>query len=387
VTWGGRGGLSLVARSVAWNESFVVPGPKDTVGVLVGPASTGGKAGQILKRWVDEATHANRGVGDFGVRLDTLDLMSHDFDYTNDSDGNAWVVTPSTADLAAGRIGENGLFSVSKLVATGAIDVIMEPDLTLRAFNHYGRDLTSTTFASGKVRFVRGVNIIERLERDVGFELAPTHELIQGQLPAYGYAVSPSAAGRPTVEGFLQTEGSDPAFLEEVGLSDMAQRLRRGESITFNVDVPIEGREDELAGLYLPGPPGTNGHFWKGDDVTLHTGSGTYGDLDNIDVRIMAVVLSGDKANNLTCQVEVMWTRLLARSTPVAVGSGAPAPRTTSGGTTPVPVPAASTLHTHDHGATTDRGADDHTQYVRHFIQLADPAASAREGDLWVEAS
>jgi hypothetical protein len=102
-TWGGRGGLSLVARSVAWNESFVVPGPKDTVGVLVGPASTGGKAGQILKRWVDEATHANRGVGDFGVRLDTLDLMSHDFDYTNDSDGNAWVVTPSTADLAAGR--------------------------------------------------------------------------------------------------------------------------------------------------------------------------------------------------------------------------------------------------------------------------------------------
>jgi hypothetical protein len=387
VTWGGRGGLSLLARSVAWNESFVVPGPKDTVGVLVGPASTGGKAGQILKRFIDEATHVDRGVGDFGVRLDTLDLLTHDFDYTNDSDGNAWIVTPSTADLAAGRIGENGLYSVSKLINTGAIDIIMQPNLLLQAFNEYGRDLSSTTFASGKVRFVRGVNIAEQLERDVGHELVPTHMLIQGQLPAYGYAVSPSAAGRPTVEGFLQTEGSDPAFLEEVGLNDMAQRLRKGESVSFAVDVPIEGEEDELTGKYLPGPPGSNGHFWIGDTVTLHTGSTEYGDLNNEDVRIMAIVLSTDKANNLKCTVEVRWTRLLARSTPVASGRGAPDPRTTASGTNPVPVPAASTLHGHDHGALSGLTDDDHSQYVRHFIQVADPAASAREGDLWVEAS
>ena len=142
VTWAGRGGLSYLERAKWWEESYVLP---DTVpgGVsLIYTAATGRKPGQLLRRIIAEFQHASR-------PQQPIPLVTVDFDYSVDSDGNAWVDTDATSEMVAYR-GDSGLQMIAKLIGTGEIDVIMDTGLGLHGYNSYGRDLTSATFADRK---------------------------------------------------------------------------------------------------------------------------------------------------------------------------------------------------------------------------------------------
>lgn len=359
----GRGALSYMERAKEMPSSYVVPAGEDYDGVKYGPASTGNEVGMILERTLAEFQHANRGVAEFGRRLQPLAHLTHDFDYVNDSAGNAWDVTPQTAELSAGQVGQTGLTSCLNLIGTNAIDIQVWPNMVMQAFNSYGRDLTGASFGPGVVRFVKGVNIAERLDRQFAAPVDPTDTIVQGNPGKWAYASHPLAGTVPDVEGFVRTFGDDLAALEQIGIADMARRIRQGESVQFRVTVPRFGTDpDEDAGLYLPGPPDdrptthtySNGHYWVGDTVTLSTGTGFH-DFEDVNARIMAITIEIDEAGDLDVTVELKATTIVGRfpttGTPGsgAFGSGSsPAPGGTGGSTAAPPI-GLSDGAIHDH--------------------------------------
>lgn len=360
----GRGALSYMERGRGHARSYVVPGGLDYDGILHGPASTGNEVGQILNRMLAEFQHVDRGVTDFGRRLQPIAHLTHDFDYDTDSDGNAWTVTQQTAELSAGYVGQTGLESCLNMIGTNAIDIQVWPNMAMQAFNEYGRDLTGAAFGTGVVRFVKGVNIAEKLDRQFAAPVDPTDTIVKGQDGAYGFASHPLAGTVPDVEGFVSTFGTDPAALEAIGLADMARRIRQGESVQFRVTVPRFGTDpDESIGLYLPGPPDdrptthtySNGNYWVGDTVTLSTGTGFH-DFEDVDARIMAITIEIDEAGDLDVTVELKATTIVGRfpTTGTAANFGvtpAASPGGTGGGSPPPP-PSGWTSDTHVSDAT-----------------------------------
>jgi hypothetical protein len=349
----GRNQLSYMERAKEMPRTYVVPQGEDYDGIKQGPASTGSEVGQILNRTLAEFQHVDRGVVEFGRRLQPLIHLTHDFDYDDDSSGDPWDVTPMTAELSAGQVGQTGLTSCLNLIGTGGIDIVTWPNMLMQAFNAYGRDLTGADFGTDVVRFVKGVNIAEKLDRQFAAPVDPTDTIVQGNPGAYGYASHPLAGTVPDVEGFVRTYGDDPAALEAIGLSDMMRRIRQGESVQFRVATPRFGTEpDVMAGLYLPGPPDerptthttSNGNYWIGDTVTLSTGTGFH-DFEDVNARIMAITISINDANDLEVTVELKATSIVGRfpttGTPgsgmFGVGSAASAGGT-GGGSPPPPV-------------------------------------------------
>lgn len=291
MTVSGRGPLSYLERGVIL-ESSLAGSPAIPPGGVVTNVTTGTLPGQHLARLVAEFKHPSREVHPTA-------LMTSDFDYTLDSDGNAWADPGSSVVL--GYVGDNGLAILALILGAGSIEVLMSPTLLLRAFNSYGRDLHSATFAAGKVRFAKGVNIADTLQRQTGGELPPNWALVSGDDDTYAHVTI--ATAKPARETFIRTAGTGSTMLTGIGTADLNRRLRRNESIGFPVAVGKFGSENETTGAYLPGPPGTSGHFWKGDTVTVHTGSGAW-DLNNKQARIQAVVIWFDDANNLFCSIE-----------------------------------------------------------------------------------
>lgn len=317
----GRNQLSYMERAKEMPRTYVVPQDEDYDGIKQGPASTGSEVGQILNRTLAEFQHVDRGVVEFGRRLQPLAHLTHDFDYDDDSSGDPWDVTPMTAELSAGQVGQTGLTSCLNLIGTGGIDIVVWPNMLMQAFNAYGRDLTGADFGTDVVRFVKGVNIAEKLDRQFAAPVDPTDTIVQGNPGAYGYASHPLAGTVPDVEGFVRTYGDDPAALEAIGLSDMMRRIRQGESVQFRVATPRFGTEpDPLAGLYLPGPPDdrptthttSNGNYWIGDTVTLSTGTGFH-DFEEVNARIMAITIGIGDANDLEVTVELKATSIVGR--------------------------------------------------------------------------
>jgi len=312
---GGRGMLSYLDRYAVAIESYVVPNGPSEDGKLTGPAATGNDAGEILWRMVQEAQHVDR-------PQQPIPLLTYTFTDDEDSEGDPWADTPMTADLSIGYIFERGYTDgVTELWGTGAIDIIMLPTYELYAVNSYGRDLTSTSFASGKVRFVKGVNIATALEREFGPDLPTTHMWVKGDGANYGYGDLSDAGSRPTVEAGIFTEGTDETALSLIAEQELIRQFRRGESVKFDVKVPLTNDDlDDLTGNYLPGPPGTNGAYWIGDTVTVHTGTG-FDDFENEEARIEAINITVDQANNLKVTVWLKATTLIGRI-PASSGSG-----------------------------------------------------------------
>jgi hypothetical protein len=295
ITGGGRGPLSYLERAVEPQESLVGP-PGIPVGGVITSSSTGNLPGQILNRFLEECLAPARPVH-------PVALLTKDFDYVNDSNGDPWA-TSDVNDELFGNVGDDGLTYVGRIMGSNVIDVVMYPDLSIRAFNEYGRDLTSPTFEVGKVRFEKGINIADQLDRATGGELPANWALISGDEDVYANA--DIATGKPTREVFVKTTGINATSLEAIGLAELNRRLDRNESIRFNVLIVKSGDEDEEQGYYLPGPPeSANGKFWVGDYVTLHTGEEEW-DIVERTVRIQALTIKVDEANNLECQVEVV---------------------------------------------------------------------------------
>lgn len=266
--------------------------------VLMSNISANQRPGEVLYAMYGESQSSDRPD-------QPLPALTVDFSATLDSAGNAWTVTDALDGVSA-ELGDDYLSTIGKLVNTGAIDVVAGPDLDMHAYNAYGRDLHSATFAAGKVRFAKAVNIADELTREYTDQPVGTFaEVIGNEEGAIARVFLPSAGSRPAREISVRGDTTGTAALEALGLSELAARLLHSDAIGFAVATPIDGAEDELTGLYLPGPPGSaNGKYWVGDLVTLHTGSGEH-DFNETTVRVAAITMSFSDADDLLVVVEV----------------------------------------------------------------------------------
>lgn len=249
--------------------------------------------GAVLYRLYQEATDPARPT-------QPIPLMTIDFTETTDSNGDPWATTDALAGITA-ELGETYLDTIAKLLSTGVIDVEMGPNLDMHAYNGQGRDLTGTTFGAGKVRFVKGVNIADELRRERDDNPVATFIEVVGTDNNIGRAVLPDAASRVARETSATGDSDDETVLEALGHASLNARLIKSDAIGFR----IATGDDDAAGLYLPGPEGTNhGKFWLGDVITLHTGTGEQ-DFNQSDQRVFAVTITEDEAGNVEATPEV----------------------------------------------------------------------------------
>lgn len=287
----GRGSLAYLDFARMAAHSYIAGG-MDPYGGLwrLYLAGTGSKPGQMLNRIITEAQSATRPQKPLPLLTDTID-------YTNDSNGVAWASSSATNEFGA-QIGESLLSVVGRLIGTGAITVQMSPAFVLSAYNAFGTDRSSATFAAGKVRFVAGTNIAEPgISRQVRPTRVATHAIVYGESETSVVASLSDAASRVTRETFLSSTGSDSTALTAVGAADLAERQLRSESVSVRTILGL----DDATGLYLPGPAGTaNGKYWVGDTITLHTGTAEF-DYNNTSFKIAAInIAEGDAAAAVT---------------------------------------------------------------------------------------
>lgn len=251
------------------------------------------KPGAVLYRMWQEATNASRPI-------QPIPLMTVDFTATTDSTGAAWSTTDALAGMTA-ELGETFLETIAKLVGTGVIDVEMGPNLDMHAYNSRGVNRASATFAAGKVRFAKGVNIADDLGRERDDGPVPTWKEVVGLDGAVGQVALADAATRVARESAGKADSNVEATLQAVGLAELNARLVRSDAVGF----AIATGTSELTGFYLPGPVGsTNGKFWLGDTVRLHTGTGEH-DYNEQDLRVSAFTIGEDAAGNLNVVPEV----------------------------------------------------------------------------------
>jgi hypothetical protein len=238
---------------------------------------------------VQEALSADR-------RAHPVPLLTVDFTATLDSNGDPWTATDALDGISV-ELGDTYLDTIGKLLGTGVIDIVMGPDLDLHAYNHYGVDRTGATFGAGVVRFEKGVNIADELQRQVNPEPVATWAEIIGSDERAATAELADAADRITREIGVRGDSNDPAVLAALGLAELERRLVQSDQASFAIPVG----DDEDNGFYVPGP---SRHFWLGDDVTVHTGT-TDKDFNEANVRVSAITLSEDDAGSLVAVPEL----------------------------------------------------------------------------------
>lgn len=275
-------------------------------------SDVGATPGAVLKYLYDEGTAAGRPVH-------PIPLMTVDFDDTLDSDGEVWNPSDTLAGLTA-SVGDYFIETLGQLLGTGVIDMVMGPDLDMHAYDHYGRGLAGS-FGAGVVRFEHGVNIEVSLTRQVKDGPVATFVEIAGSEDTFAWADLPDSASRIAREISVKGASTDATTLEAIGQAELQLRLARSDAVSF----PIHVGDEETAGFYTPGPPGSNGHFWIGDTVTLHTGSAGF-DFDDLQVRVTAITMSEDD-DDLVAIVDVRsgplaFTGSLGINTPSSTGAG-----------------------------------------------------------------
>lgn len=225
--------------------------------------------GQILWRLLEE------GQSQPGAPLDPVTVT---FTKLIDSDGVGW---PDIADKVQFPIGTDGLQVYETFASTGELWVRVTPDLTINAYTlNRGVDRTSTTFATDKVRFVKGVNVNTELRRRGEGVLAATHALVIGHDNHYKQVVSPSYVSGPARWIVVNREEfNDEPTLAKVG----AVALSRSAAEQEAVELEIRAGFDEANGLYMP-----FADFATGDLVTLHTGTGQT-DFNNAPMRLTGI--------------------------------------------------------------------------------------------------
>jgi hypothetical protein len=104
--------------------------------------------------------------------------VSIDWNRTNDSDGNPW---PTVNEEIQFQIGTDGLTVFQRLAESGELFVRPKPDLTVQGFGTRGTDRSSGSYGAGKVRFVKGENVLTELVRSGHGTGAATHAIVVGK--------------------------------------------------------------------------------------------------------------------------------------------------------------------------------------------------------------
>lgn len=290
LTFGGAGARAYLSRAIMWNQTFLAGemGPTDGEWPLY-LGLNGPKAGAILRRLIAESISVTR-------PQQPLPSLSFDFTYTLDSSGATWSATPASGEFIA-HVGDGLDQVIAALQSTVPSLVIqMDGNLGLHAYNAFGVDRHSATFATGKVRLEKGINIATALTRELGASKIKTHMLVSGDPTFYGTG---SNALTPIREGFASSSGSDVTSLNAIAAGQLALRSANADAI--RVGVPY-GNTPTTTGTYYPGPAGTSGHYWVGDSITVHTGTSGV-DYNESTQRIAEIALGETEAGEVVVEV------------------------------------------------------------------------------------
>lgn len=313
-TEGGEDFFYMVSREVSrtWKYQLTIATPVDPVDGIwrLNEPTPGG----ILWRLIAEAQADGRPQQPFPD-------LTHVFTATLDSNGDPWDTHDGTLEFDA-RVGDDYLPTADRLIPYGVIQT-MSPEIVLGGYNAatYGTDRSSASFAAGKVRFEKGVNIVPELrgrsrERDVH-----SHMLAGGRDSLYATATDDDLGY--VREGFIGTDLEDATALTGTAEAELANERVVAQRLV--VRVPIGS--DEATGRYLPWT-----HYDVGDLCTLHTGDGET-DYNELTVRIYAFTLEEDDAGDWPTALLELGSAFLDQDTPSAPTS-APATTGVGGGAT-----------------------------------------------------
>jgi hypothetical protein len=212
-----------------------------------------------------------------------------DFSRTEDSAAVAW---PNIDNEFTVPWGTSVYDLIASFIKLGLV-VTVDADLTFHAWQTYGTNRTSATFAAGKIRFAHGVNIGNEVTRQIRASLERSHIFVVGD--EFTSAVVSGGSSAVTYYDTLQKqETNDGATLTAAGDRDLAQREIQSDA-AFPVRVILD--DDELNGLYVPGE-----HYDVGDIATIHTvpPSGASGEHDftNFAIEVAAIKVEHDDAGN-----------------------------------------------------------------------------------------
>ncbi len=287
IVWTGRGPLAVLETAVMDNDSDIVGGEDPIEGFWdlsnQGPLAGNSSAHPItmFKRAVVEAKlQTPTGLG--GV-----DHSS--FTYDEDSNGDPLSFIDGEWGV---NVGDDLLTVLAKLDQIGGVTFRMSTDFELSAWLTYGDD-RSGTFGAGNVRFEEGVNIASAISRKVRGGVTRTHLIVGGADRIFVTVTDPDYTTGDVIRwGFLSVpESSNEDALESAGLAHIEARKRQTD--VWVIPAHDHG-DDEAAGIYEPGT-----HYFVGDTVTVHTGTGPY-DADGVDSPVASVtweLKAGDEAN------------------------------------------------------------------------------------------
>jgi hypothetical protein len=213
--------------------------------------------GAILVRGISE------GQNEPGLPLADVTI---DFTRTVDSDGALWPELGEEKKIQV-RWGISVLDLYRRVVAGGDLHVRARPNLLIQAYMARGVDRTSASFAAGKVRLVKGVNIDTELTRQAHGTRAADHAFVMGKddVVVTSAAAPPFGRGRWIAVDYGVSD--DTALLSSVGV----EALRRSTAALSALEFELHLGDDPSVGLYLPWK-----HFDTGDLVTLHTGTAAF---------------------------------------------------------------------------------------------------------------
>lgn len=264
--------------------------------------------GAILARMMAEAIAR-------GILLGTTRTFSTGVD----TNGVPWSPQLNDWDVP---IGANLYDEAMRLIQSGLITVEMVPGMVMNAYMPpYGRDLNGG-FEAGTVRFEKGINIVTELNRSEPGKRYASNAIIRKVDGRYTDAeVDP---GDFPVEAYYEI----PTTHEEVAVQAGEKRLEAGQavqqSLIFQHLSPREtGIADPEVGIYLPGPLGSNGHFWLGDQVSIFTGDGEW-DYDEV-LPVTGITFMEDEAGELDHPIiELSTSRPQPSETAVSLPPPAP---------------------------------------------------------------
>ena len=280
LTFGGPGIMFILARARLYHSSLVYDQPAR------GSLNEDGMWtwldepwGAILTRIIEEGRE--NPFPDAAANGSALEHVTIDFSRTVDSDSVAW---PNIDEEYKEPIGTDMLSVAEKLRQAGDLYLEMEPNMQFHARQTYGRNLAGD-FDIDTVRFEKAINIKTALLREIQAQSDGTHLLQKDSNGDYSTEVDPSYTTAKQKHWIYTEQNTN----DDNTLNALAQdEIRRTKTQTQKLRWEIATGFDPDNGRYMPGPEGTDGHFWVGDTVTLHTGTAPH-DYDEEDQLVTGI--------------------------------------------------------------------------------------------------
>lgn len=293
MTWGGRGQVAILERARMDNDSNL-SGGKDPIQGYWDLDSQGNFAGAsnahpipMYKRvLVEMQLNSPSGIPE----------VVHS-SWTWDTDTASAAVPFLDGEAQGANVGDDGLTLLSRMDMLGGVVFPMSPLFVLDAYLSHGTD-RSGAFGASTVRLEKGVNAAAAIARKVRGSVYISHLTVGGAEFSYRTVVDPDwLAGDVVRWGFLAVpEASDPDQLDAAGLAHIEARKRQTDAW----EIPLHDHgDDPVNGIYEPAPDIADGHFWLGDTITHHTGTGPY-DSNEEETPVASItwkLKTGDEAN------------------------------------------------------------------------------------------